>query len=106
MKISNAKFAAEVITDKGRYYKFDDIACMIQYVKGNTKVAYSSIFVSDYGNDNKLIPAESSLYLKGGSISSPMRGDVAAFQTQQDFDAIGKNLNATQTSWAELFNSY
>jgi copper chaperone NosL len=106
MKISDGKFAAEVITEKGRYYKFDDIACMIQYIKSNTDVAYNSILVNGYLNGNTLMPAQSSFYIKGGSVSSPMHGDVAAFGSEKDAVMYAGKLNAELTSWSELFNSH
>ena len=106
MKISNGKFASEIITKKGRYYKFDDIACMVQYVKINTSVPYTSFFINDYLQGNTLIPAERSYYIKGGLLSSPMRGNVAAFTTQAEATTYSKKLGATPTSWGEIFNSY
>ena len=35
MTISDIKFAAELVTNKGRSYKFDDIACMMKYIYEN-----------------------------------------------------------------------
>lgn len=106
MKISNGKFAAEVITQKGRYYKFDDIACMVQYVKTHTSVQYTSFFINDYQQENTLIPAKSSFYIRGGSLSSPMRGNIAAFSTEAEAATQSEKLGATPTSWDEIFISY
>jgi copper chaperone NosL len=105
MKISNTRFAAEVITEKGRYYKFDDIACMIRYVKTNTNVGYKGIFVSNYADEKQLIPAEKSFYIKGGTLSSPMRGNIAGFATEKDAATYREKFNAEPTGWPELFNS-
>ena len=35
MTIANGKFGAELITQKGRYYKFDDVSCMVQFAKSS-----------------------------------------------------------------------
>ena len=35
MKIADGKFGAELITEKGRVYKFDDMHCMMNYHKEN-----------------------------------------------------------------------
>src|SRR5690606_3250333 len=48
MTISDARFASELVTKKGRVYKFDDITCMVNYTKENTKVNGSVNFISDY----------------------------------------------------------
>ncbi len=106
MTISNGKFASEVITEKGRYYKFDDVSCMIQYVKENTSVQYTSFFVGDYLKDNELIEAKSAHFIKGGSIQSPMRGNIAAFKSEPDAKKFSQSLGASTTAWDEIYNSY
>jgi copper chaperone NosL len=106
MTISDGKFGAEVLTQKGRHYKFDDISCMVQYVKANTATNYTAFFISDYLNDNTLIPAENSHYLKGGDIHSPMRGNIAAFGSADDAAKYEKELVAEAYSWSQILDSY
>jgi len=106
MTIANGKFGAELITKKGRYYKFDDLACMVQFAKSNTVVPYQSFFVNDYAKDNTLIPAEQSFYLRGGSINSPMRGNFAAFASDKDQGNFQKQLNAKTLTWEQVFTMY
>lgn len=106
MTISNGKFGAELITQKGRHYKFDDISCMVKFAKSGTVVAAKSFYVNDYLQDNTLIPAEKAFYLKDGSINSPMRGNIAAFSTKQDAEQYQNKLNAAPSSWDEIFNSF
>lgn len=106
MQIADGKFAAEVITQKGRYYKFDDISCMVQYAKENNKVEYARYFVSDYNSENTLIEAGSSFFVKGGSISSPMRGNIAAFTSQQAAKSAAESLGAAATTWEQIQKTY
>ncbi|WP_333809294.1 nitrous oxide reductase accessory protein NosL [Flavobacterium sp.] len=106
MTISNGKFGAELLTKKGRYYKFDDLSCMLLYAKENTNVQVQSFFVNDYVKDNTLIPAEQSFYLRGGSINSPMRGNFAAFASDKDQDNFQKQLNAKMLTWEQVFTMY
>lgn len=106
MTISDGKFAAEVLTQKGRHYKFDDISCMVQYIKANTGTNYSAFFISDYLKDNTLIPAESSYYLKGGAIQSPMRGNIAAFGSAADAEKYEDELDAEPRTWSQILDSY
>lgn len=106
MTISNGKFAAQLITQKGRHYKFDDIACLIQFAKSNTVVPYESFYVNDYLKDNSFIPVEKSFLLKGGRINSPMRGNCAAFATVNEQKEFQTQLHAEAMSWEEVYNSY
>lgn len=103
MSISDGKFGAEIITEKGRVYKFDDISCMVVYCKENhenqkTKAHY----IHDYTQDNVLIPAETAFYIKGGNINSPMRGNIAAFSTQEEADKFAIELEAEKTDWSSI----
>lgn len=106
MTISNGKFGAELLTKKGRYYKFDDLSCMMHFTKENTNVQVQSFFVNDYAKDNTLIPAEQCFYLNGGSINSPMRGNFAAFASDKDQDDFQKQLNAKMVTWEQVFTMY
>ena len=106
MTISNGKFGAELLTKKGRYYKFDDLSCMMHYTKENTNVQVQSFFVNDYAKDNTLIPAEQSFYLRGGSINSPMRGNFAALASDKDQDNFQKQLNAKMVTCEQVFTMY
>ena len=105
MTISNGKFGAELITQKGRVYKFDDLLCMISYSKANTAVPYKSLYVGDYTKENKLIPAEKCLYIKGGTIKSPMGGNFAAFTSNKEQNEFQQKYNAVPMTWSEVYSS-
>lgn len=106
MTISNGNFAAELITEKGRYYKFDDVSCMIKYAKSNKTVPYKSFFVTNYLNENQLIPVEKGFYLLGGTINAPMGGKVAAFETDENATAYQTKLAAKKATWKDVYNAY
>jgi len=106
MTISNGQYGAELITQKGRYYKFDDVACMIHFAKSNTTVPYKAFFVSDYLMANSLIPAEKSFFLKGGSINSPMHGNAIAFTSEKEAKEYQSKYKAELLTWKELYSSY
>lgn len=102
MSISDGKFGSEVITQKGRVYKFDDISCMVSYTKENNQTPIKAYYVHDYTQENVLIPAETAFYIKGGDINSPMRGNIAAFNTVEDADKLAEELGAEKTDWSTI----
>lgn len=106
MTISNSKFAAELITVKGRVYKFDDVSCMIKYAKANTNVDYKVLYVNDYLIENKFIEVEKGFYLKGGTISAPMGGNLVVFSSNEEAAQYQSKLKAQPSTWKEIFNSY
>ena len=106
MTIANGQFGAELITQKGRYYKFDDVACMIHFAKSNTVVPYKAFFVCDYLKDNTLMAVETSTFLKGGDINSPMHGNAIAFTTKKEAQRYQPQWKAELLTWKELYSSY
>lgn len=106
MTISNSKYASELITEKGRVYKFDDASCMIKFAKSNTTVPYSGFYINDYLTENKFIPVEKGFLLIGGKINAPMGGKVVSFSTNKDAKTFQLKLNATPATWKEIYNTY
>ena len=102
MKISDGKFGAELITSKGRIYKFDDMHCMINYHKENKNVQIHSFYIHDYNQNNVLIPAETAFYIKGGEINSPMHGNIIAVKTNEESQIVAQKLKANPISWQEI----
>jgi len=106
MTVSNGKFASELITQKGRYYIFDDVSCMIKYVKANSGLVNAKMYVNDYLDENKFIAVEKGFYLMGGTINAPMGGKVAAFVTNENTTAYQTKLSAQKATWSAIYNTY
>jgi copper chaperone NosL len=102
MSIADGRFGAEVITKKGRIYKFDDISCMHDYIMENKTTPFSAFYIHDYLNNNVLIPAESAFYVKDDSFKSPMGGNTAAFSNKTKADEIAVKLSTVSFDWKTL----
>ena len=102
MSIADGKFGAEVMTQKGRVYKFDDIMCMINYCKENTNVKIEAYYVNDFAQDNTLIPAETAFFLSGGTIQSPMHGGIIAFSDEKGVKEFESKLSAKPINWEAI----
>jgi len=104
MSIADGKFAAEVITEKGRDYKFDDILCMINYTKENSNTKIGGYYVNDFAQDNVLIPANTAFFLSGGMIQSPMNGGIIAFSKEADAKEMATKLKAEPITWEAILS--
>ncbi len=83
MVIADKRFAAEVITKKGRVYKFDAIECMIAYYNENEQDIRSA-YVVDFNSPNTFLPAESAYYVRSEGIRSPMGMNLSAFKSKEE----------------------
>jgi len=99
MSIADGKYGAELITQKGRVYKFDDIMCMANYTKENANIKMKAFYVNDFAQDNNLIPAETAFFLSGGDIQSPMNGGIIAFSNENEAIEFGTKLHAKPIAW-------
>ncbi|GAA4334520.1 nitrous oxide reductase accessory protein NosL [Flaviaesturariibacter amylovorans] len=80
MTIADARFGAELITRKGHIYKFDDIHCLQQFQKANEPAASEGrVFVADFKEPGKLMPAAAAFAVTGAEYKSPMNSNIACF---------------------------
>ena len=72
MTITEVKYATELITEKGRAYKFDDLSCMTMYENSNPdKAKNAKTYVIDFPT-GKFLEKAKAYFIKGGNIKSPM----------------------------------
>ncbi len=104
MTIVDARFAAEMITAKGRIYKFDDIICMKQYATANADAAKDAQFwVAGYTvTDGAFIDATKGVFLKSNAFASPMNGNYAAFDNEASAQHLKDSLNLEYLQWSSL----
>ena len=105
MNISEGHFAAELITTKGRAFKFDDITCMAAFKQENSDKDVKSHYVHYYLGNNELIPAESAFYISGGTLRSPMAGNIAAFKSETEANEYLEKTQAEKTDWTSINQS-
>jgi copper chaperone NosL len=92
MTLVDQRFAAEVVTKKGRSFKFDDLACLVKHAKaeGWADTDLPLVLVADYAHPGTLLDARAAVFVPNDSLRSPMRGDVAAFARTADAPAGAK----------------
>ena len=104
MTIMNPRFAGEIITVKGKIYKFDDVACLVSFLQSdeikNEKIA--GTYLIDFSDEHSFIKAEESIFLSSEEFKSPMHGNVAAFSNADSVKTVQQKLNAKQITWDEL----
>lgn len=104
MTIADGRFAAELLTEKGRIYKFDDVSCLSAYSLENTNPKVAKNWVSDYENLGKLIEAESAFYIQSEQIKSPMGGNTAAFENKDKALNLASGFQTHVLNWDQIQN--
>lgn len=108
MTIMDKKFGGEVVTTKGKVFKFDDANCMINFLNtgGVDERDIAFRLMIDFSQPEKLIDANNGFFLKGESIKSPMASQVAAFEDYEVMKKYKKELNAIYLTWGELVTQF
>lgn len=105
MTIEDPRFACELVSDKNKVMKFDDIFCVLQYVKEGKirKDKIKNIYLCDYVNSNGFILADSSKLLLSDNLQSPMNGNIAAFSSSRDLQRVYDETGGMVVTWARIF---
>jgi len=105
MMVMDKRYGAELVTDKGKVFKFDSIECLVGYIdnKKLTKNDYSSVWVGNYAKPGNLIDASKAMYLKNDEFRSPMGLNVLAVENQEQFDSIFNERGGKQLIFSDLF---
>ncbi|HFB39308.1 MAG TPA: nitrous oxide reductase, partial [Oceanithermus sp.] len=83
MIIADPRYGAELITKKGKVYKFDSVECMVAFMMYDLKPEdVAAAYVTDFAHPGKLIPAEEAYYLQSTGLRSPMSLGITAFATK------------------------
>lgn len=85
MVISDPKFGAEMITKKGKVYKFDSAECLMDFISEEQHQAQSTdaqLLVINFAKPQTFIDAKTAFYLKDKGYKSPMGGGIAPFETE------------------------
>lgn len=80
MKISDIRFGAEMVTSKGKIYKYDSAECLVQTYLNKDASEYAYVLVTDYINPRALIDAKTATFLISENQPSPMGGNLSAYQ--------------------------
>lgn len=102
MTISDGRFVAELITRNGRVYKFDDMGCMLHYVKEKGDENIRKFYVADFKKNNVLADATTAWFIQNEALKSPMGGNIAAFPVKDDAVKEAAGYQAAVLDWEQL----
>lgn len=98
MTIVEEKHAAEIVTKKGRAYKYDAIECLINETNELDKSKIALFLVTDYTQPKVLINANEATFLVSKDIKSPMGAYLSAFSNKLD----AKKYKGKIYNWNEI----
>ena len=104
MTISDNRYGAEIITSKGKVYKFDDSHCLLAFMQAKTvaKEDIKDVYLADFAGDHKLIKAETAFLLRSDAFRGPMNGNIGAFSVEDSMKKMAQQYQGTAITWKQL----
>ena len=99
MTIMDDNHASEIITKKGKVYKYDSIECMIRSLEYYADEA-ETILVMDFKNPGSFIDATTAAFLVSPDLPSPMGANLTAFSSMEDAAITG--YSGTVYTWETI----
>ena len=105
MGMADPKFGGEVMTRKGKAYKFDDVICMMRFLRsGEVKDAdIAKKYVINFQKQNDFIDVTNAFLFVSPELKTPMGGDAAGFTSRDEAEKMKAAGNGNVTTWNELF---
>lgn len=104
MTLMDPKFGAEIVTDKGKIFIFDDVNCMVRYIHDESFdiniIAHN--LVIDYSNPEVLVPIDSAHFVFSEEVKTPMASKVVPFGSSRVAEEFRANWNGNFKTWSEI----
>jgi copper chaperone NosL len=108
MTIVDPKFGGEIITKKGKVYKFDDLACMVHFIKSNgvKSNVIAQKLSTNFQKQNGFIEVDNGFFLASAALKTPMGGDAAGFATKQEAEKLKTTIPGEILAWNEVYEKF
>lgn len=102
MTIVDKVHAAEVVTKKGKVYKFDATECMINFMEEFDTSQIALYLSNNYTEPEELIDASKATFLISKNVPSPMGANLSAFKNKADAEKVLEEKGGELYSWESL----
>jgi copper chaperone NosL len=104
MTIVDRQHAAQLVTKKGKTFKFDAIECMLNHMKEIDTSTVALYLCNYYSEPGEFISSEKATYLISDNIPSPMGEFLTAFDSVESASMAKEENGGVLYSWNELLN--
>jgi copper chaperone NosL len=102
MTIVDKVHAAEMVTKKGKAYKFDASECMINFLVEFDNSEVELLLTNNYTEPEVLIDATKATFLISENVPSPMGAFLSAFEIKAEAEKVQSEKGGQLYTWDEL----
>lgn len=105
MAISEKKYAAEFIDSEEKVFKFDDMGCMLNFVKSKKISNVAAYFVMDF-DEGQWLKADDAYFVRSSEVDTPMGGGFIAFRDQTKAQQAVEKFKGKLFRFNEVVNQF
>ena len=104
MSIVDQRFGCEIVTKKGKVYKFDAVECMINYIDKNVddESMLALYLTNTFDKPGEFTDALKAHYLISDNMPSPMGAFINPFASMGEAQKMQQQNSGEIFSWEEL----
>jgi len=103
MTIVDKQHAAQLVSTKGKAFKYDAIECMVHSLQEDmTDTEIALYLAADFNVPGQLMDATMATYLVSEQIQSPMGANLSAFENAEKAEKTKEEFTGTTYSWEEI----
>ncbi|MEW6506823.1 MAG: nitrous oxide reductase accessory protein NosL [Bacteroidota bacterium] len=102
MTISDPKYGSELISDKGKIFKFDSIECLADYSTKVDSKTVRSMWVTDFSAKGNFLNAKDARFLRSDNLRSPMGLNLSAHKNNEELNLVKSEVSGEIYRWNEL----
>lgn len=106
MTIVDKVHASEIVTNKGKVYKFDAAECMIRFMKEFDSFEIKLYLTNIYTEPEVLIDATKATFLISKNVPSPMGAFLSAFRDKTDAERIKSEKGGELYTWESILDKF
>lgn len=106
MTIVDKVHGAEIVTDKGKVFKFDAVECLLNY-KNDLESTEGYLFLSNYYEaPGELTEMKKAHFLISEQLPSPMGAFLTTFKTKQKIEEIKSDIGGKTYTYTEIAEKF
>ena len=103
MTIVDKQHASQLVSTKGKAFKYDAIECMVHSYQEDMKDTEIALYlVADFNQPGELVDAASATYLVSEQIQSPMGANLSAFKKEDEAQKTKEKFSGKIFTWEEI----
>lgn len=108
MTIMDKRYGTEIVTKKGKVFKFDSVECLVDYLKKNEadSAEFRHVLITPFNQPGKLADARQSYVLHSKNLPSPMGLYLTAFADEATAMEYKEDFGGRMYCWKRLMEEF